>query len=317
VTASISTSGKKGLVLFDGTAGQRVSVNMTGVTLGTSGCCSAYVSILKPSGATLVSPSLVGTNGGFINTVLLPQTGTYTIFVDPQGTSTGNITFTPYNVPPDATATITPGGSAVTTSTTTPGQNAATTFSGTANQRISLSMTSVTIGSSGCCSAYVSILKPDGSALVSQTLIGTLGSYIDVRTLPTTGTYTILVDPQGTSTGSITLTLYDVPADATGSLSIGGSAVSIANTVPGQNAQLTFSGTSSQQATVHLTGSTMGTVTITLKKPDGTTLTSSTLFSGSSLNLSTQTLPTTGTYTILIDPNGATTGSITVNVTNP
>jgi hypothetical protein len=37
----------------------------------------------------------------------------------------------------------------------------------------------------------------------------------------------------------------------------------------------------------------------------------------SSFNLATQTLPTTGTYTIVVDPPGATTGSINVSVTNP
>jgi hypothetical protein len=37
----------------------------------------------------------------------------------------------------------------------------------------------------------------------------------------------------------------------------------------------------------------------------------------SSFNLSTQTLPSTGTYTILIDPDTTNTGSITVNVTTP
>ena len=65
-----------------------------------------------------------------------------------------------------------------------------------------------------------------------------------------------------------------------------------------------------------LTSNGMGSTTVKLLKPDGTQLTSTTS-SAVSFNLATQTLPTTGTYTISIDPSGTNVGSITVNVTNP
>jgi len=37
----------------------------------------------------------------------------------------------------------------------------------------------------------------------------------------------------------------------------------------------------------------------------------------SNFDLSTQSLPMTGTYTIVIDPNGSATGSVTIGVSNP
>jgi hypothetical protein len=274
------------------------------------------VSILKPDGTTLVSPTFVGTSGSFIDVQTLPATGAYTILVDPQGTDTGSITLTLYDVPADLTPTITAGGSPLTVTTTVAGQNARPTFSGTAGQRISLKMTSVTIGTSTCCSTRVSILNPDGSTLVSPTFIGTTGGFIDVQTLATTGTYTIVVDPQSSDTGSITLTLYSVPADVTGTVTIGGSAVNVTISTPGQNGSLTFSGTSGQQATVHVTSNTMSTVRVTLFKPDGTQMTTS-FTSATSFNLATQSLTTTGTYTIKIDPDSSNTGSMNVSVTNP
>jgi hypothetical protein len=252
----------------------------------------------------------VGTTGGFIATKTLPAAGTYTILVDPSSSNTGSMTLTLYDVPPDVTGTITPGGAAVTVTITTPGQNAGLTFSGTAGQRVSLKLSSVTIVLS-----FVSIINPDGTSLVSPTSVSTLGWFIDTKTLPATGTYTILVDPNSTNTGSMTLTLYNVPPDITGTVAIGGPAVTVTTTVPGQNASLTFSGTSGQQVTVRVTGNTMA-VTVKLLKPDGTTLTSS-ISSASSFNLATQTLPTTGTYTITIDPSGANTGSMNVQVTSP
>jgi hypothetical protein len=57
------------------------------------------------------------------------------------------------------------------------------------------------------------------------------------------GTYTILVDPQGTALGGATLTLYDVPPDVLGTMSPGGVSVTVSiGPVPGQNARLMFEG---------------------------------------------------------------------------
>lgn len=318
VTVSPATPGQNARPTFSGTSGQRISLDMTSVSIGSSYCCSTFVSVLKPDGTTLISPFYVGLAGLFMDTVTLPVTGTYTLLVDPQSTGTGSMTLTLYDVPADASASITLGGSAVTISNGTPGQNGGLSFSGTSGQRISLNMSGVSMGTSYCCSTMVSILKPDGSALLSPSYIGLAGGYFDTVTLSATGTYTIFVNPQGNGTGSMTQTLNNVPADATGSVTIGGSAVSAATTVSGQNALLTFSGTASQQVTVHVTSNTIAAVTVSLLKPDGTSLTSYTTYSSTgSFNLTTQTLPTTGTYTIRIDPGGANTGSMSVNVTNP
>ncbi len=52
-------------------------------------------------------------------------------------------------------------------------------------------------------------------------------------TLPVTGTYTLRIDPQGTATGSMTVTMNDV-VDITGSITLGGSAVTGTLSTPGQ-----------------------------------------------------------------------------------
>jgi hypothetical protein len=96
---------------------------------------------------------------------------------------------------------MTIGGPPQSLSLATPGQNARVTFDGTAGRAITLKLSSVTFSS-----AYVSILKPDGSALVSNALVSTGGRTI-TATLPSDGTYTIVIDPQGAATGSATLTL--------------------------------------------------------------------------------------------------------------
>ena len=246
VTVTMSASGDDAAVTFDGTAGQRVSLKLSNVTIGSSGCCSTKVSILKPDGTTLIAPTNVGTSGGFIDAATLPASGSYTILVDPQGTATGSITLTLYDVLPDVTSAIVVGGAGVTVTTTTPGQNAKLTFNGTAAQRVSLKVAPV------CCSTKVSILKPDGTTLVAPTTIGTSGGLVEPATLPVTGNYTIVVDPQSSAVGSATLTLYAVPPDVTGTIVPGGAAVTVTTTTPGQNAKLTFSGTAGARVSLSI-----------------------------------------------------------------
>src|SRR3989442_14455116 len=115
----------------------------------------------------------------------------------------------------DASCPITPGGDAVTLTVTTPGQNAIYTFSGTNGERISL-----TLSRTGIPDVYIlSIKNPDGSYLYGPQN-GT-PAFVDATALLQAGTYTILVDVAGTSTGSVTAQLFDV-VDASGSPTRGG-----------------------------------------------------------------------------------------------
>ncbi|TKB62057.1 MAG: hypothetical protein E8D48_08570, partial [Nitrospira sp.] len=304
VVASITTANKNGLMVFDGTVGQRVTVGFSGVTVTQF---SAFV--YRPDGLVMTAPvSSFNTSGGSIDLSVLPMTGTYTIVLDPVSTYTGNITVT---VSTELTGTITPGGAAVPISIARVGQNARYTFTGTAGQTVSAGLTAVTISNGN-----VSILKPDGSALVAPTGFNTGGGAIESQVLPTSGTYAILVDPSGTATGNVTLTLYNQP-DVTGPITIDGATVSPSLTVPGQRARYTFTGTAGQWVNLGLTAVTISSSTVSLLKPDGTTLVSSSFStSGGSLDPTT-TLPTTGTYTIVVDPAVLATGSMTLTLTSP
>ena len=310
VTVTNTSPGQNGLHTFSGTANQRISLKISSGSYSGGSPSAAHVDIKKPDGSSLASV-LVATTG-WIDTKTLPTTGTYTVMTDPDNSSTGSLTLTLYDVAADITGSITPNGSAVTVTTTSPGQNALHTFSGTANQVVTIKVTSGSF-TGGSNASWVTIKKPDGTELVS-TLVVTTG-FIDQRTLPTTGTYTVVTDPLDSSTGSLTVNLYDV-VDSSGTVTIGGSAATVSTSVPGQNGTLTFSGTSSQQVTVHITNNTTSCVSVTLKQPNGSTLTS-TFSCSSSFNLSQQTLPATGTYTIIIDPLSTNTGSLDVSVTNP
>src|SRR6185503_5495600 len=142
------------------------------------------------------------------------------------------------------------------------------------------------------------------------------GGFMEVITLQMTGTYTIPIDPVTTATGTSNLTVYLMPPDAGGSLTIGASPLPVSISTPGQVVELTFSGTSGQQVTVRLTGHTIGHTTIKLVRPDGSIQTSL-VHVVPSFNLPTQTLGVSGTYKVVIDPTGARMGNINVQVTSP
>lgn len=179
--ASITTANKNGLMVFDGTAGQRVSVGFSGVTV-TQFAASVY----RPDGVLMTIPvPTFNISGGSLDLGPLPLTGTYTIFLDP--VSTGNITVT---VSTELTGTITPGGAAVPITISRVGQNARYTFTETAGQTISLGITAVTIPA-----LNVSLVNPDGSTLVAPTVFGTSGGAVDSQVLSSSGTYAILMDP--------------------------------------------------------------------------------------------------------------------------
>jgi hypothetical protein len=305
LTATTTMPGQNAVFTFAGTLNQRVSLNLTNVTYET-----AKVSILKPGGGGLLfSPALfVNGVGAFLEPKTLPATGTYTLVVDPQSNTTGSLDLTLATVPADVSTTIASNGTPVTVTTTAGGQNARLTFSGTINQRVTLQMSAVTMNS-----ASVTIYRPDGQKLAPTKTVGPAGAYVDTTTLPATGTYKIVVDPQGPGTGSMTLTLRLVPADATatsGALTANGTSASVNIPAPGQNGRISFAGTANGRLAFTLVsfGSAYCDAKISVLKPDNTTL----IGSACAVNgkfFAPKTLPVTGTYKLVVDPQGSNTGT--------
>jgi len=300
VTVTTTVPGQKAKLTFGGSAGRRVSVGLSGGSMKLES-----VSLTAPDGSTLVS-SNIG-NSGFVDVKTLPTNGSYAVLVDPSGTNVGSLGVTLYDVPPDATGAITPGGPPVTVTASVPGQNAKLTFSGAAGQRVSL-----VLGSGSMSLEKVSIVNPDGSTLVSSN-IGNSG-FVDVKTLPASGGYAVLVDPSGANVGSLTLTLYSVPPDVTGAITAGGAPVTVTASVPGQNARLTFNGSAGRQVTLKLSGVTLASTKVSILNPDGSTLVAPKIF-GTSGTTVTATPASSGTYTIVLDPQSSSTGSATLTLT--
>ena len=191
-------------------------------------------------------------------------------------------------------------------------------FAGTAGQSVSLEVSDVTIGSSDNHSTAIALYTPEQTLLQTPWSVGKNGGFLDAFTLPTTGLYTLVVDPEASDTGSLTLTLHNMPPDVPGCLAINGPALTAAVSTPGQNPTLKFSGKAGQQITVAVTNNTLCGVQVSLYSLNMTPLTS--FFAPScmkSFKLATQTLPTTDGYLIRVDPPQEKQGRFTLNITSP
>jgi len=124
--------------------------------------------------------------------------------------------------------------------------------------------------------------------------------------LPATGTYYLVVKPDGLNMGSLKLTAY---SDITGSITptSGGESKTITVNGPGQNARITFSGTSSEEVSVVLSESTITSGYFAIDNPEGTRIGEEKSFGSSGeATLGPLSLSSTGTYTIFIKPTGKT-----------
>lgn len=273
---------------FDATtSGNRVAFNTTRSIVTTATATALTTSV--PSGAT---------SGRISNTTPAGVgVGTDYFFIPPSPFTAADVeTYGSMNIGDSKTVTI-----------TTANKVSIQLFEGTVGQRVSLTMTGVTIAST-----LVTIYKPDGTTLASSFVNSGSTGFIDTQTLPAAGAYTILIDPQSTNTGSMTLNLFGI-TDVTAPIASDGSPVVVTTTAPGQNARLTFSGTAGQRLSIKGVSGFSSCWTLGLYAPDGSQV-ASTFNCGSTTLIEPQTLPATGTYSILVDPSGAVTGQATINL---
>src|SRR5207245_2434755 len=103
----------------------------------------------------------------------------------------------------------------------------------------------------------------------------------------------------------------DVPPDATGTLVVGGSALTLQVTAPGQNAVYSFDGTTGDALTATVSSTLSYGYFLSVKNPDGSYLWGP---AGGSPASASFTLTQTGTHTILVDAAGTGTGSTTASL---
>ncbi len=304
---SLPTPGQNARYTVTVTAGEAVSVKTT----ATAFTGRYRLEWLNSAGTVLASTGSSGNE--FWEQYKFATAGTYTLVVNPEEATTGSTTLTAYNAS-DVTGTTMPseGGDAKTVSINVPGQYARITFAGTAGQRISAIVSESTIGN-----ARASILNPEGMELSGASLIfGVNGGMIEPVTLLTTGTYTIFIKPFEGQTGKVKLTTYSI-TDVTGTLAptTEGASKEITLNTPGQTARYTVSVAAGEAISTKTSSTTFsGRYRQEWFNAEGTLIESSG-FTGNEFWAPT-TFASAGTYTLVVNPEGAVTGSTTLTAYN-
>ena len=71
--------------------GRAAAISLVVAAALVSACSGDAADTAQVSAARLFGAAFVGTNGGFVDTKVLPATGVYTIVVDPQAAATGGL----------------------------------------------------------------------------------------------------------------------------------------------------------------------------------------------------------------------------------
>ncbi len=289
VSATVDIPGRAAEARFVASGGQRVSLRLSGSTYSGVGW-----KVLDPSGAVATS----GSGDAFVEP-FVAVAGTYRVVVDPTARATGTLVLQGWSVSVDVAAGSLASGTAKTVAVATPGQNGRLTLTGTVGQRIALQSASSTYTGM----TWV-LLDPTGTVVAT----GRDNAFQDVLTLAKAGTYTVLVDPTGPSTGSVSMTAWTVPTDVNGGALTLGTAKTVTISNVAQDAYVSISGTANQRLAMETTASTFANVDWKLLTPTGTQVAAG---SGNTFQ-DVVVLPAAGTYKFVINPRGTATGRLSV-----
>jgi YD repeat-containing protein len=215
----LAPPGQRALLTFSGTQGTYANVTLSAVTVS-----AGTVSVIGPNGGVVDSESF--TTAGTSLQPQLPATGTYTVLINPTGSLGGSLSVA-LTTSTSPTLSLDQGYN-LTLANTTP---VSLSFDGSAGQYLALSAATTR---SGIGSYTVSVLAPDGTHVTSGTLStssGTGSMVLNIGPLALGGTYSAIVQANGSGSGVVTLTLS---TPQTGVLATDGSSASAAIGIAGQ-----------------------------------------------------------------------------------
>ncbi|MFF1817270.1 polymorphic toxin-type HINT domain-containing protein [Kribbella sp. NPDC058245] len=303
-TINLTTSNQIALFSIDATPGQRLGFQIDDTI---NGCYEAH--IWAPDRSPVVAAeTLCGTS--FLEVPRAATAGTYLVELDPRDPVTGSFTALAKQSA-DITTPITIDGPAGSLTTTTAPAHTTFTFTGTQGQLVFTTLTAPGKLANGAV-----LWGPHGQKLNSTgTFYGTTSGYLSAVLLPENGTYTVDVDPYNFDVGTYTAQVNLVPAPVSATTTIDGPAARLTIAKPGQTGSVSFNGTQGQ--VVHLDIAPQLTTTsigkVSMRGPDGSFLTRDQSWTYFMDYIADRyTLTQTGEYLLLIEPDGAQTGTVDI-----
>ncbi|MFJ6943304.1 RHS repeat-associated core domain-containing protein [Streptomyces wuyuanensis] len=304
-TLAIARPGQSGIARFTAQAGERLSLGVSAAAF------PSYVSlqVRAPNGSAVGSSFTVPANSSAEwDSAALPATGTYTVVIDPQAVQTGTVKLTLSR--PVSIGQLSSTAAPVAVSVTRPGQNAEATFQADAGADVSLGIIANTFPST----VYVSVLAPSGTTVTNVSSSLTADT-IGMTDLPETGTYRVIVDPYQGNSGSLALSLSN---DVLTPLAADGPSAATTITRPGQRIRAEFTAPATTTVGLAATPNTMPQLTDIRLVPEGGTATFAGSFSKNEDDVVYLTGLTPGKkYTLLLTPDYAATGSLTLWLSTP
>jgi hypothetical protein len=264
-----------------------------------------------PTGQRLAHGCVIN-NTGHIDTTTLLADGVHEVVWDPRGDRVGRVRFQLVEVD-HQTAEIVTDGTPVTSVIGLPGVRSQLTFDARAGDVVFVHLPETTLPNA-CSPIHVD--DPAGRTVRTGCVINGHG-YADRVELAVSGEHTVVIDPEGSRTGTSQVRLYRI-TDEVQATTAGAAPLPASVDTPGGQSRITFPGTAQQRIQVQISDSTVpnSCSTIRLLDPSGTTVASGCIINGrGDLGDSGRLLPTSGSYTVVIDPAAADIGASTVRIT--
>jgi YD repeat-containing protein len=307
-TLNLSSSGEEGQYTFTATADQTFTVGLSSIVTSPAG--TTVTATVYNAAGTVVAAASSAASSFAVNLPNLAA-GMYTVLVVPSNGATASMQVT---LAAQLGGTLTPNGTTLSQTAAVAGQNGYYSFSGTAGQSFGLGLTALSLTPTSSTYVYITAYEPSGGSLGSLYCYTTAPDSCDLtvlRNLPATGTYSIVITPQSPQTTmSYGITFSQ---DASGTLT-DGTPQSVNLSSSGEEGQYTFTATAGESVTVSVasiaTTPANTTVSATVYNANGTSVGSATSATSITINLSS--LPA-GTYTIVLVPSYAATGTMQVS----
>ena len=300
-TVGIFTSNKVGLILFDGNAGDWLSLQVDNFAINPASGTISYT-VYKPDNTQLSTGTLSATNLT-IHVPQLPTAGTYSVLLSVGITQVSLVARLETNlvIPVDASMAVT---------TRSVGQTTRALIAAVAGDQKAL-MVSALATLPAATSVGYTIALPNGSAFRNEVAFG-LGTTRQLPPFTVTGTHAVVFTP----TSATTQTRFKVGLLSGVALPVDGAAANLAIANPGEGARLNFTGVAGENLGIGITGVTLIPVSVTyagfsVYRPDATLLASVYCYAnGTQCSANLPNLPVTGNYSVIVQPASGATGAL-------